>query len=196
MLLKELKFVGYRFTVPRTWEEYPYTAGLCSRLVYKFGYAIIIYLYPRWGKTTWDKLHARRGKETVVKLLVSITRNIWLLNYVMSISIFFSNRLSRMGMFTCFWFFIMMIGLDVDNWVSWFKPELLGQALWRKAFGKWLGPSLWTKGLGGYGGHHSYFGNTSHLCRVINYIFLLAWVVEFWRDTMLSSVAFVFPTLH
>jgi len=62
-------------------------------------------LYLGWEAATRDKLRARRGKETLVKLAVYVTRNIGLLDYLMSISIFFGNILSRMGMFTSFQFF-------------------------------------------------------------------------------------------
>jgi len=44
---------------------------------------------------------------------------------------FFGNILSRMGMFTSFWLFLMMYPLHVDNWVPHFKLELSRQALSR-----------------------------------------------------------------
>ena len=59
-------------------------------------------LYLGLGDVTHDKPHVQRGKETLVKLAVSVTRNIGLLDYVMLISIFFGNILSHMRMFTGF----------------------------------------------------------------------------------------------
>lgn len=69
-------------------------------------YVIMLSLYLGCGETTRDKLHTHRGKETLVKLTVFVTGNIGLLDYVMSISIFFGNILSRMSMITGFHFFL------------------------------------------------------------------------------------------
>ena len=88
--------------MPRTREVYPAAACLSSRLAYKVWYVIMLSLNPGLGITTRDKLRVQRGNETLVKLVVSVTRNSGLLDYVMLISILFGNIISRMVMFTGF----------------------------------------------------------------------------------------------
>lgn len=123
------------FTCSQHWEHtgevYPVSTCLTSRWAYIVWYVIMLSMYPMLRFATHDKPRLQGGNETLVKLTIIVTGNIDLLDYVMSISIFFGNILSHMWMFTSFLFFLMVFALYADNWVTCFKLEFSRKALWR-----------------------------------------------------------------